>query len=131
MILRLNNQVGLENIAVCAFVGETLELNCTTDDNMVPLEITAPDGSMATGSLIVSSVDIGDEGTYSCRLSNDPGPCGLSTEQREVRVFSYCKCNATKGLNTYLKQINSLVTTIYYHHPHLHSYSLIFATHSC
>ncbi len=88
MILRLNNQVGLENIAVCAFVGETLELNCATDDNaMVPLEITAPDGSMATGSLIVSSVDMGDEGTYSCRLSNDPGPCGQATEQREVRVF--------------------------------------------
>ncbi len=58
---------------------------------MVPLEITAPDGSMAIGSLIVSSVDIGDEGTYSCRLSNDPGPCGQATEQREVRVFGKYK----------------------------------------
>ena len=54
---------------------------------MVLLEITAPDGSMATGSLVVSSVDMGDEGTYNCRLSNDPGPCGQVTEQREVRVF--------------------------------------------
>ncbi len=88
----MTNQVGLENVTLCAFVGETIELNCATDDNeMVPLEITAPDGSMANGSLIVSSVDMSDEGTYSCRLSKDPGPCGQATEQREVRVFGECK----------------------------------------
>ncbi len=110
----MSNQVGLESVAVCAFVGETLELNCATDDNaMVPLEITVPGGSMATGSLIVSSVDMGDERTYSCRLSNDPGPCGQATEQREVRVFGEFK--AMKVLVNEYK--NTLLKTIREHKP--------------
>ncbi len=77
-----------ENTSICAFVGETLDLSCVTDDNdMVPLEITAPNGVMATGSLSVSNVNTGDAGSYQCRLSNTEGPCGAAVQRREVEIF--------------------------------------------
>ena len=74
------------------FVGETLNLNCVTNDaSETPLEITAPDGSMVNGTLRVEKVEANDEGIYTCWLSSDTGPCGKATYNMDVRVFKIGK----------------------------------------
>lgn len=80
--------MGLEGVALCAFVGETLGFNCYTDDRaMNPLEISGPNNVLSIGNLTVANVDTNSEGTYRCRLNTDSGPCGQATVDRMVRVF--------------------------------------------
>ena len=84
---RLRNQTGLENVDACVFLGETLDLACSTADTMAGVMISAPGGSMGNETLRVMTVTTADEGTYSCRLTNVDGVCRGAALTMEVRVF--------------------------------------------
>ena len=87
-LYRLRNETGI-TADFCVFVGETLDLDCVTDDDdKLPLLITTAGGARSNGTASVTNIaHPGDEGTYSCRLSTDSGPCGGATQDFVIQVF--------------------------------------------
>ena len=81
------------NADTCIFVGETLNLDCATDDGTGLDILDFDDNFLRVGNFsITSTIDNVDDvnGTFQCSLANIEGPCGMATRPFSVRVFGEC-----------------------------------------
>lgn len=76
---------------ICIFIGETLEVGCTSSDPDAELELTSADGTVypnATAT-IMAGMDNFDavNTTFSCRITSVMGPCGMFAFTSTVQVY--------------------------------------------
>ena len=72
---------------ICIFMRETLDVDCTSDDDDALLELRLNDVPQENTSMSIVIGPSSMNAVYGCRVSNAQGPCGQFQFMSNVEVY--------------------------------------------